>query len=153
MKPLKTILHPTDLSDNSRYALELASMMAHDQKARLLILHVVPKVMPVTGGGDVPALQRAEKYQQELKTYQDEMRSRLNHLKAPDAKVSVERVLREGPVPATIVQTAHQTPCDLIVMGTHGQSKEAKGLMGSVAEEVLRTASCPVVTVKLPGTV
>jgi len=150
MKPLKTILHPTDLSDNSRYALELASMMARDQKGRLIILHVVPKVLPVTGG-DVAALKRAEHYQQELKTYQDEMRSRLDQLKPPDAKVPVERVLREGAVAALIVQTAHETPCDVIVMGTHGQGKQPKGLMGSVAEEVLRTASCPVVTVKLPG--
>jgi nucleotide-binding universal stress UspA family protein len=69
----------------------------------------------------------------------------------PDAKVPVERVLHEGAVAALIVQTAHETPCDVIVMGTHGQGKQPKGLMGSVAEEVVRTASCPVVTVKLPG--
>jgi nucleotide-binding universal stress UspA family protein len=54
----------------------------------------------------------------------------------------------EGEPSATIVQVARETSADLIVMGTHGRTGLARVLMGSVAEDVLRTAPCPVMTVK-----
>jgi nucleotide-binding universal stress UspA family protein len=150
MKPIKTILHPTDLSDGSQQALKLAGFLARDQKAQLIILHVVPRLTPVTGPGDVAALSRAEKYQQDLKSYQDEMNLRLAKLTAPDPKVPVIRLLKEGEVTSTILRTAHETPCDLIVMGSHGQGAQFTRPMGSVAQEVSRKAPCPVVTVTLP---
>jgi nucleotide-binding universal stress UspA family protein len=48
---------------------------------------------------------------------------------------------------------AHATACDfdLIVMGTHGRTGLSHFLLGSVTERVLRTAACPVLTIKLPG--
>jgi nucleotide-binding universal stress UspA family protein len=53
-------------------------------------------------------------------------------------------------VPTSIVRTAEETPNSLIVMGTHGQTGLVRGLMGSVAAEVTRSASCPVLTVSTP---
>jgi hypothetical protein len=49
----------------------------------------------------------------------------------------------------TILRAAEETNCDVIVMGTHGRTALARMLMGSVAEEVLRKAPCPVLTAKL----
>jgi nucleotide-binding universal stress UspA family protein len=51
---------------------------------------------------------------------------------------------------AEILLVAQEIRCDLIVMGTHGRTGLGRMLSGSVAEEVLRRASCPVLTVKTP---
>src|SRR5262249_5967272 len=59
--------------------------------------------------------------------------------------------VEEGDAAARIVGAAQETRCDLIVMGTHGRTGLGRALMGSVAEQVLRTAPCPVVTVKAPA--
>jgi nucleotide-binding universal stress UspA family protein len=50
-----------------------------------------------------------------------------------------------------IVDTARDHGCDLIVMGTHGRSGVSRLVLGSVAEEVLRKAPCPVLAVKAPA--
>ena len=52
-----------------------------------------------------------------------------------------------------IVRTAEETACDLIVLGTHGLTGLRRALMGSVAEQVVRKAPCPVLTVKTPSPV
>ena len=59
-------------------------------------------------------------------------------------------MLKEGDVPDVIVRTADTIPCDLIVMGTHGEARAYQSVMGSVTAAVTGNASCPVVTVKLP---
>jgi universal stress protein A len=150
MNPMKTILHPTDFSKHSQYALGIVCALARDQDARLILLHVVPSDAPVTGGGDVAALRRAECSQQDLKSYREEMRDKLQHLPLPGLKARVEHILKEGEAAKVILSTAQDSSCDLIVMGTYGKTGQARQLMGSVAEEVMQKASCPVLTVKVP---
>ena len=149
MITLKTILHPTDFSESSRYALELACALARDQAARVLLLHVLPNPT-VAAGEDVPPvkLQHAE---EDLKSYRQEMAGVLAKAreKAPYAKV--ETLLKEGPVADMITRTATENLCDLIVMGTHGRSRPQQVMMGSVAAAVTRCSACPVVTVKVPS--
>jgi nucleotide-binding universal stress UspA family protein len=58
--------------------------------------------------------------------------------------------LAEGDPAAEIIRAAQETGAELIVMGTHGRTGLQRLLMGSVAEQVLRKASCPVLTVKAP---
>ncbi len=152
MTPVKTILHPTDFSLHSAYALELACALARDQGARLIVLHAVPSPRPVTGAGDVAALGRAETCQQDLKGYKQTMLTRLQELPLPGLNVRPERLLREGDIVAVILGTADAFSCDLIVMGTHGWTAETQKLMGSVAHEVTQKASCPVLTVRGPVT-
>jgi nucleotide-binding universal stress UspA family protein len=55
-----------------------------------------------------------------------------------------------GDAVTEIVGVAQETPCDLIVMGTHGRTGLRRALLGSVAEQVMRRAPCPVLTVKMP---
>src|SRR5262245_14240243 len=140
MLSLRTILHPTDFSERSDYAYRLACALARDYGARLLILHVVPP--PVTVIGDAVW---AGPVHIDFKELQD----KLSKLQGPDP-VRVERRLEEGNPAEEIVRVAREAPCDLIVMGTHGRRGLGRLLLGSVAEQVLRQAPCPVVTVKAP---
>jgi nucleotide-binding universal stress UspA family protein len=68
---------------------------------------------------------------------------------------ALERIredVRDGDTAAEILRAATDAGCDLIVMGTHGRTGLGRLLMGSVAEQVVRKAPCPVVTVKAPMT-
>jgi nucleotide-binding universal stress UspA family protein len=62
----------------------------------------------------------------------------------------MEYQLAEGEPGASIVKVAEDRHCDLIVLGTHGRTGFRRVLMGSVAEQVMRTAPCPVLVVKGP---
>jgi nucleotide-binding universal stress UspA family protein len=133
MLSIQTILHPTDFSERSGYAFQLACSLARDHGARLIVLHVMP----------VPLVQ-------EKRLYREEMAAELNRLRAPNAQVRVEHRLEEGDAATQILRVAQETSCDLIVLGTHGRTGLGRLLMGSVAEQVLRMASCPVLTVRAP---
>lgn len=150
MKPIKTILHPTDFSANSASALELACSRARDQRARVILLHVVPHPRAVFWHDDRPARTQAKHAEEDLGAYLTEMEQKLRHLQMPDSNVPVEHHVRDGDVSAVIVRMAGETACGLIVMGTHGQRSLAHSLMGSVTEDVTRTARCPVVTISTP---
>jgi nucleotide-binding universal stress UspA family protein len=133
MPPIQPILHPTDFSERSGYAFELACSLARDGGARLIVLHVMP----------VPLVQ-------EKRLYREEMEGELSKVGAPDARVRLERRLEEGDPATEILRVAQETACGLIVMGSHGRTGLDRLLMGSVAEQVARRASCPVLTVKAP---
>jgi nucleotide-binding universal stress UspA family protein len=137
MLPIRTILHPTDFSERSACAFQVACALARDYGARLIVLYVRP---PDVFYGDVfppdPDFSRKETMAQ------------LEALRPADPAVQVVRVLEDGDPAEGIVEKAREVPCDLIVMGTHGRTGVGRLLMGSVAEAVLRRAPCPVLTVK-----
>ena len=62
--------------------------------------------------------------------------------------VKVSSVMREGPVPDTILAVAEETHADVIAMSTHGRSGVSRWVYGSVAEKVLRGAHCPTLIVR-----
>jgi hypothetical protein len=62
----------------------------------------------------------------------------------------VERRLEEGDAATAVLRVAQETSSDLIVMGTRGRTGQANSVMGSVAEYVVRKATCPVVTIAAP---
>jgi universal stress protein A len=138
MLPIQTILHPTDFSECSRAAFRMACLLARDQRARVIVLHVVaPEVVSSRViGGPTPNVYRAE------------IEEHLNRFRHTDPRVGVEPQLAEGDVDGEILRVAHDSHCDMIVLGTHGRSGLGRILMGSVAEAVLRKAKCPVLVVK-----
>jgi len=140
MLPIRTILHPTDFSEHSDYALRLACALARDHGARLVLLHVAAPPTPIYGGDILGAVPPDS---------HDEERQRLDQLQVPDT-VSTERRFVEGDAATEILDVAEKTASDLIVMGTHGRTGLARFLMGSVAEQIVRKAPCPVLTVKTP---
>jgi nucleotide-binding universal stress UspA family protein len=142
MFAIQTVLHPTDFSDRSGVAFHLACALARDHGARLVVLHVpeVPAVMGGTDGLIIPT----------PPIDWEGLRDKLHRLRPGDTKVPVEYRVAEGDTATEILRLADEVKADLIVMGTHGRRGVGRLLMGSVAEEVVRKAPCPVLTVKVP---
>jgi len=140
--PIKTLLHPTDFSPDSNYAFQVACSLAGHYGARLVMLHVMlPTRVPF--GEPLPNPLQAAEDQEGLKwTFQ--------WPQPPDNRVAVEHRVAEGDFAEEILRMVAAVDCDLIVMGTRGRSGVGRLLTGSVAEEVLRKAPCPVMTVKAP---
>jgi nucleotide-binding universal stress UspA family protein len=140
MFKFQTILYPTDFSERSESAFHLACSLARDHGARLIVLHVIP---PPVSHGEVVARQQPNGYREQMCNW-------LYRLQAPGAGVDINHRLTDGEPYAEILRVAQDDSCDLIVMGTHGRTGLRRLLMGSVAEQVVRRASCPVLTVKTP---
>jgi nucleotide-binding universal stress UspA family protein len=140
MFPIHTILHPTDFSERSANALQLACALACDYGARIVILHVVAPAAIIYGEGIVPP----DPHEPSSKANEQ-----LEQLEFPAAS-RAERRVEEGDPALKILQVAGEINADLIVMGTHGRTGLGRLLMGSVAEEVVRRAVCPVLTVTNP---
>lgn len=140
MLTFKTILHPTDFSDHSKSAFHLACSLARDYGARIIILHVAVPPVVVAGEGMLAPLPF------DLEPVQE----RLQQLRPADTMIPVEHHLVQGNADTEILRVAEVMKCDLIVLGTHGRTGLGRLLMGSVAEQIVRKAPCPVVTVKTP---
>jgi nucleotide-binding universal stress UspA family protein len=140
MLPVHTILFPTDFSENAQQAFPLACALARDCGARIIVLYVMPSPL---GEEQVQARHHPEEYF-------GVPRNALHKIQAPDANVRVEHRLEIGDAAKVIVEVARETQAGLIVMGTHGRTGLGRLVMGSLAEHVLRKATCPVLTVKLP---
>lgn len=141
--PFRTILCPTDFSDCARAALHLAGSLANVHHARLVLLHVIDVQYGPHGYGGVMVEVRPPDYPRQ-------MFEALRQLTTPYPEVQVEYLLAEGQPGEEVVRIAREKGCDLIVMGTHGRTGLAHLFLGSVAEEVLRQAPCPVLTVRVP---
>jgi universal stress protein A len=141
---IQTILHPTDFSPSSDYAFRLAHSLAHDHGSKLIVVHVV-----ATLGAELVSYGEAVT-QLEPEAYRDKLWAELRQVRSPDSQVQVEHELAEGDAANEIVRLAREKGCGLIVMGTHGRRGISRLLMGSVAEQVVRRAPCPVLTVKMP---
>jgi nucleotide-binding universal stress UspA family protein len=115
----------------------------------VVLLHVLPHPAPIGTDRNVPAFKDAHTAE-DLQAYREEMARLLAKVREQAPCAQVETLVKDGPVADVITRTAAETPCDLIVMGTHGRSRMHQLMMGSVAAAVTRTASCPVVTVKVP---
>ncbi|MBI1902702.1 MAG: universal stress protein [Planctomycetes bacterium] len=136
---IKTILHPTDFSAPAEEARRLACDLAREHEARLVALHVTPRfvIRHMVNVSELPPQESQEKLWEAIRRPRPEERG-----------VEVEHRLAEGDPAAEILKTAADTRCDLIVMGTHGRSGLPRWFTGSVAEEVIRHASCPVLIAK-----
>src|SRR6516225_8710050 len=143
MFSVRTILCPVDFSDCSRYAFRLAGALARGQNSRLVVLHVSQKLGPMVANGEALA-------ELQPKEYKEWLWKVLQRFQIRDAKINIEHRLVEGDPTREILKMAEETSCDVIVMGTHGRTRLQRMLMGSVAEQVLRKARCPVVAVKTP---
>ncbi|MEO8326564.1 MAG: universal stress protein [Nitrospirota bacterium] len=138
----KQIVVPVDFSLCSLDALEYGTQIAMDFGASLELLHVLE---PVAYDDDRTLAQQAK--QDQLKEGIDaQFRRYVSAIQA--AGVSVREVIRGGVPADTILESARASAGDLIVMGTHGRRGISYVMRGSVAEAVLRRASCPVLAVR-----
>lgn len=141
MSNIHVILHPTDYSEHSDVAFRIACSLARDYRAKLVLLHVA--LRSVTIAGEAAIAPRSEEY------FQAE-REKLEGISVP-AEIRVERQVAEGAPAEEILRATQAAKADLIVMGTHGRTGLARLLAGSVAEQVMRRATCPVLTVRSPS--
>jgi nucleotide-binding universal stress UspA family protein len=140
----RVILHPTDYSETSAYAFQIAVDLTRLNQATILVLHVAETLGPenVTYGEAVSELEPAG--------YRRRLEKDLRRQVPPPSGVSVQYLLAGGDPTREIDRVAREHHCDLIVMGTHGRTGLSRLFSGSIAEEVIRTVSCPVLVVKLP---
>ena len=139
MLPFKTILFATDFSPASNVAFNVASALARDYRARMIVVHAIEPVRMGFSefGGYVGPDEDA-----------DEASRLLHAIQSPAPTIKLEHRLLEGDAASVIVDSARETRADVIVMGTMGRTGLARLVMGSVAEEVLRRSPCPVLTVR-----
>jgi len=144
MLPIHTILHPTDYSEHSQNAFQLACALARDYGARLIVLHAMP-----VGTTELLVLSQLGT-QEKTESIKESLWNELRKIQPPDASIAVEHRLEDGDPDKEICRVVQESHADLIVMGTHGRTGLSRLLMGSVAEQVMRQAECPVLTVRLP---
>jgi len=138
------ILCPTDFTGLSEAAVRYAAQLARASQARLIILHAVETLGPenVTFGEAVT--------QRQPEAYRKRLWDELHRNVAVDARITQEFVMSDETPASAIVDAANHYGCDLIVMGTHNRQGLRLWLSGSVAYQVIRRASCPVLVVKEP---
>lgn len=134
------ILCPVDFSDRSRTAVAYATTLAKQSNAEMHLVYVHEEA-PVEGGfaGYVPLDET------------DQERAELMAMKPNADEVSYVHKFLHGDPQYQIVKYAEDNDIDLIVIATHGRTGVMRLLMGSVAEAVVRRATCPVITVKNPA--
>jgi nucleotide-binding universal stress UspA family protein len=146
MLPIKTILCPTDFSEPSLDAVKTASELAIHFAADLCLAYVVPTIPLPTSD---PA------YDFELPEYEkilhDDAVKKLRDLQGEvrTSELSVRAVVGHGQAADEIVIIAEKEKADLIVIATHGSTGLRHFVFGSVAEKVVRTSSCPVLTLRV----
>ncbi len=145
MVKVENILWTTDFSKDATHALGYARSLAELFRTRLYLLHVIDNPTSSLYGevsGDYLAMEanartRAQAMLQEATT-------------AFGSWQDYESLVREGDIYSNILDVIRDKRIGTIVMGTHGRTGLKHLLLGSIAEKVVRTASCPVYVTRHP---
>jgi nucleotide-binding universal stress UspA family protein len=136
MSSVHTILFPTDLSRNAELAFPFACALARDLGAAMIVLHVYP-----------PPIDHSEALaRRQEPPYEEDLQDLLHQYQSPELPGGLTHRLEEGGAVEEILRVAREVPCDLIIMGLQGRHGLSRLVLGSVADEVLRRAACPVLT-------
>src|SRR5688572_20216546 len=137
---MQTIVVAADFSEPSRKAFEAAVALADDLEATLVLVHA-HEPMPKAGVRDPIGQAHAEidagEWQEMGDTWVAEARK----------AVDVHMVARDGKPADVILAVARERKADLIVVGSHGRTGLKRAVLGSVAEDVVRRSTVPVVVV------
>ena len=144
------ILVPTDFSACSDAALGCAKRLAAKLGGSVRMLHVIENAAARTSFGSEVFIPEPPDVRTE-RTMEARLQLSRRILTDSRSRVTVTGDVVHGPVGAMITAYAGDTGFDLIVMGTRGRGGFAHLFMGSIAESVIRTARCPVLTVKSPN--
>ncbi len=148
MAEIRKILHATDFSDLSAWALDYAILLAEKCSAEFHCVHVVDdsyRYCLALDATTIPAGPPVEQLVEAARKQMDELVAK----KVLADRAVVRQVLQGRPF-VEIIRYARAKKMDLIVMGTHGRTRLSHVLMGSVAEKVVRKSPCPVLTVRHP---
>ena len=136
----RTLVVTTDFSVNSAVAVRPAVAIAEKFGARIVLIHVIDAASTDPAQAGLDGLSEMAR----------------EHLEEFGGREIGERVpwtpeVATGPAYLAITDTARRHQADLIVVATHGRTGVLHLLLGSVAERVVRTATCPVLTVRVAG--
>lgn len=139
----KTILIPTDGSENSEKAVNAGLELAKKTKAKVIALYV----LDYSGLYSLPETYMWENVKGLL---DEEGKKALKSIKDAAKKdyISVKTVIREGNPSTEIISAVEEFKADLIVMGTAGRTGLDKFFLGSVSDKVLRTSKTPILIIK-----
>jgi nucleotide-binding universal stress UspA family protein len=137
------IVCATDFSDTAESAWQVACDLAQVHRAELTLVHVFADLPPSPDVAVPSVLQVWEEQRQWVET---ELDRRVADAGARGLRARA--VLKMGPAAHGLVEAVTELHSDLVVVGTHGRTGLERVLLGSVAEQVVRTAPCAVLTVK-----
>ncbi len=139
------LVAPTDFSEGANHAVQAAALLARKLGVRLTVLHVLPEALPPKGEKDPDAKRRAaEKLRRDAEA---RLKSLSEGLGLGPEQIDLDLVT--GVDAVEIVHIGEEIQAGCIVMGTRGLSGLPRVLLGSVADQVLREAPCPVLVVPL----
>ena len=141
---IKNILCAIDRSPSSLQAFGYAIALARWQSARLNLLEVIEEPPPPPGVSRAPKIGGV--LDETRTALERDLRQILTARRASDLKVKI--LMRKGNVVQEILAQAKTSRSDLVVIGSHGRGGVQRLVLGSVAEKVLRLATCPVLTVR-----
>ena len=143
---IRKILYATDFSKPAEKAFEYALFMAESHNADLSLLHVVDQLHGFTHY-EILAITPMEIAEKMAKRGHEQLQALLDGVKG---SVTATEDVREGRTWVEICEAAKEEKADLIVIGSHGRTGLSHALIGSVAETVVRHATCPVLVVRAP---
>jgi nucleotide-binding universal stress UspA family protein len=145
MDTIKKILVPTDFSAHADEAFRVAHALAKTIDAEVIVVHVAAPPAVVSEGGtfltNVDNGEPADLWSRFQRMVQS----------VPSVRVEHQVIVVDRLGAKHILEVLDKLGCDLIVMGTHGHSWLKDFLLGSLTEEVVRLARCPVMVVKSPA--
>jgi universal stress protein A len=145
MRTFHRIVHPTDFSKASGAAFATALDLARQNRAELILLHVLPPPAPLIGDGYIAPAMYDELEALARRDAQKQLATLL--ARAKRARVRARSVLADGVPYDRIPRAARSLHADLVVMGTHGRTGLSRLFMGSVVERVIPRAPCAVLAV------
>jgi nucleotide-binding universal stress UspA family protein len=152
MKRIRRILVATDFSRAAEKALDIAAELGGRFEASLAVLHVYqapPLPIPTYPVPPSSSIANLAKLVEDVDRALTSLRQALGRRGLAD----VTTLAAEGAPVDEILRELREGKYDLLVMGTHGRGTVGHALLGSVAEEVVRGAPCPVLTIRdsIPG--
>ena len=134
------ILAAADFSETSDKAFDYALSLAKVFEAEVVVLHILQE----------PILYQAETDQSYRDAFEQKIQDSMDAMlqRHTCEGVNVATAMRQGAPFVEIIQFAEAEKCDMIVLGTHGHGPLYNMLLGSVAEKVVRKATCPVLVVR-----
>jgi len=148
VKPFEKILTAIDFSENSEFAFEYALTMAQQFNAELTIMHVINEPVDLRGFY-VPHIS-FEQLEKEIEEGAAKMMENFCSTRLASFQ-NYKTAIVSGIPYDEITRKADEIGASLIVLGTHGRTGLDHILFGSTAERVVRSANCPVMTIRLPN--
>jgi nucleotide-binding universal stress UspA family protein len=148
MKPFESILIAIDFSESSDYAFDYALTLARQFQSELTVMHVINEPVDLRGFY-VPHIS-FEQLEKEIEEGAGKMMEKFCQEKMGDF-TNYTTALVTGIPYEEIIRKAEESRASLIVLGTHGRTGIDHLIFGSTAERVVRSAACPVLTIRMPA--